>query len=81
VRGQLLNRLADVYDAQHLNDAVQVEVLVNELGAVSDARVVRSIPLLDESALDAVRTWRFEPTVVNGRAVPIRMNVTVNFAP
>ncbi len=67
--------------AAGVQGAVVVEVIINELGAVTDARVVRSVPLLDEAALAAVRKWRFEPSVVNGRAVPVRMNLTVNFSP
>jgi len=47
---------------------------------VTEARVVRSNPLLDEAALKAVREWRYDPTMVNGRAVPVRMTVTVNFS-
>jgi TonB family protein len=35
--------------------------------------------MLDEAALQAVRNWRFEPAYVDGRAVPVRMVVTVNF--
>jgi len=58
---------------------VQAEIVINEAGLVSEARVVRSVPMLDEAALQAVRNWRFEPAVVDGRAVPVRMVVTVNF--
>lgn len=58
---------------------VQAEIVINEAGMVSDARVVRSVPMLDEAALEAVRNWRFEPAFVDGRAVPVRMVVTVNF--
>jgi protein TonB len=60
---------------------VVAEVVIDPSGQVTDARVVRSVPMLDEAALDAVRQWRFAPTVVNGQAVPVRMNVTINFAP
>ena len=42
-------------------------------------QVLRSIPLLDAAALDAVRQWKFSPTLLNGVAVPIVMTVTVNF--
>ena len=59
---------------------VQAEVVINESGDVTDATVVRSVPLLDEAALKAVRNWHFEPTVVNGQPVPVRMTVTVNFS-
>ena len=59
--------------------AVVAEIIVNEAGIVIDARVLKSIPLLDDAALKAVREWQFDPTIVNGKAVPIKMNVTVNF--
>ena len=58
---------------------VIVEIVVDETGSVADATVVRSIPLLDEEALRAVRNWHFTPSVVNGQPVPVRMNVSVSF--
>jgi protein TonB len=58
---------------------VIVEVRIEADGTVSSARVLRSIPLLDEAALDAVRQWEFTPTLLNGRAVPVIMTATVNF--
>jgi len=42
-------------------------------------RVLRSVPLLDQAATDAVRQWEFTPTRLNGVAVPVVMTVTVNF--
>ena len=47
--------------------------------SVTDAKVLRSIPLLDAAALDAVRQWVFTPTTLNGQPVPVIMTVTVNF--
>ena len=44
-----------------------------------DARILRSIPLLDQAALDAVRQWEYSPTLLNGVPVPVIMTVTVNF--
>ncbi len=58
---------------------VILEATIDETGAVSDARVLRSVPMLDEPALDAVLQWRFTPTVLNGVPVPVIMTVTVNF--
>ena len=60
--------------------AVQLEISLNEQGIITDARVVRSVPMLDEAAVKAVREWRYDPVVVNGKAVPARMVVTVNFS-
>jgi TonB family protein len=67
--------------AAGIQGVVIVQVVINESGNVADAKVVRSIPLLDEAALQAVRNWRFAPAMLNGQAVPIRMVVTVNFTP
>ena len=58
---------------------VILETLIDEAGKVSDARVLRSIPLLDQAAIDAVRQWEFEPTVLNGNPVPVILTVTVQF--
>ncbi len=58
---------------------VIMEARVDEQGNVSDVRVLRSIPLLDEAAVDAVKQWQYTPTLMNGVAVPIMMTVTVSF--
>ncbi len=34
---------------------------------------------LDEKAIEAVRQWRFEPAKKDGQAVPVMINVEVNF--
>jgi protein TonB len=41
--------------------------------------VLRSIPLLDQAALDAVRQWRYTPALLNGVPVTVIMTVTVQF--
>lgn len=58
---------------------VIVEVDIDTEGAVSAARVLRPVALLDEAALEAVRQWRFTPTVLNGQPVPVVMTVSVAF--
>jgi protein TonB len=58
---------------------VILEAIINEKGEVSQLRVLRSIDLLDNAAMDAVRQWRFTPTLLNGQPVPVVMTVTVSF--
>jgi len=58
---------------------VVVEVLIDAAGNVAQAHILRSIPLLDQAALDAVRQWRFTPTTVEGAPHAALMTVTVNF--
>lgn len=59
---------------------VVVEAILDVDGRVSQARVLRSIPLLDQAALDAVRQWRYTPTLLNGVPVPLVLTVTVRFS-
>ena len=66
--------------ASGVEGVVVAEITVNESGMVTDARVLKSNPVLDEAALKAVREWRYDPTVVDGKAVPVKMTVTVNFS-
>jgi TonB family protein len=48
---------------------------------VSKARVLRSIPVFDQAAIDAVTQWKFEPTALNGAPVEVEMLVFINFVP
>lgn len=66
--------------AAGIGGVVLAEVVVNEQGVVADAKIIQSVPMLDEAALETVRQWRFRPSVVNGQPVPTRMVVTVTFA-
>jgi TonB family protein len=58
---------------------VILECTISAQGRVADVRVLRSIPLLDQAAIDAVKQWEYEPTLLNGVPVPVIMTVTVNF--
>ena len=60
---------------------VIVEATIGPDGKVADARVVKSVPLLDQAALDAVRQWEYAPTRVRGVAVPVIITVAINFQP
>jgi periplasmic protein TonB len=58
---------------------VILEAVIGVDGRVQDVKVLRSKPLLDQAAIDAVRHWRFTPTLLNGVPVPVVLTVTVNF--
>ena len=59
---------------------VVIEAIISTDGKVINARVLRSVPLLDEAALDAVRQWVYTPGRLNAQPVAIIMTVTVTFA-
>lgn len=75
--------VAPMYPAIARQNGVQgtviLEAIISEDGLVRDLRVLRSIPLLDNAAMEAVRQWQFTPTLLNGQRVPVLMTVTVAF--
>ena len=46
----------------------------------ASATVLRSIILLDQAAIKAVKQWRYQPLVLNGQPVPFILVVTVTFS-
>jgi protein TonB len=59
---------------------VILEATVDEKGAVTDTRVLRSHSVLDQAAIEAVQQWRYEPLRLNGKAQPFILTVTVSFS-
>jgi TonB family protein len=58
---------------------VILECVLSTEGKVTEVKILRGIPMLDKSAVEAVRQWVYEPTFLNGVAVPVIMLVTVDF--
>jgi len=60
---------------------VIVQADIDERGDVRNARVVGSVPPLDQLALDAIVQWRFEPARLRGEPRCVTMTFTVGFPP
>ena len=60
--------------------AVLIEAIIGPDGRVQEARVLHSVRPLDEAALDAVRRWEYEPSLLNGVPVAVVITIVVNFA-
>lgn len=59
---------------------VLLAIVVDTDGHTKDIRVIRSLGMgLDEKAIEAVSKWRFRPGMKDGKPVPVRANVEVNF--
>jgi TonB family protein len=58
---------------------VVLDCVIDEQGRVSDIVVIEGHPLLDGAAADAVRQWRYRPTLLNGVPVAVRLQVVVSF--
>lgn len=65
--------------AARVQGVVMLEARVDEAGNVSDTRALRSIPLLDQAAIAAVKQWKYEPPLLNGAPTAVVLTVTVNF--
>lgn len=58
---------------------VIIEATIDASGDVVAAKVLRSIPMLDDAALAAVRQWTFTPARLNGEPVAVLMTISINF--
>ena len=59
---------------------VRVELLIDENGEIEQIRSVTGPILLQESAKDAVRKWKFRPMIIEGQTVKIIGFVSFNFS-
>jgi protein TonB len=68
-----------IAQAARVQGFVIIEATIGPTGTVQDARILRSVPLLDAAALEAVRQWEYTPTLLNGMPVAVLMTITINF--
>jgi len=59
---------------------VILQAIIDEDGLVRDVKVLRSDPLFDQAAMDAVKQWRFTSPMLNNQKIPVVMTVTVGFS-
>jgi TonB family protein len=83
IEGVLLHRVEPEYPqvarVAHVAGDVIVKILIDKEGRVAEATVVRGHPLLEESALNAVRQWRYQPYVLGSGPIPVEGEVTLRF--
>ena len=65
--------------AARVDGMVIIEATIGTDGRVSNAKVLKGKQLLNQAALDAVSTWRYTPTLLNGVPVSVIMTVVVQF--
>jgi len=69
----------DIARQAGVEGTVVVQALVGTDGNVRDTRIVRSIPMLNGAALEAVRQWRFKPAATGGKPVATWVSVPISF--
>jgi periplasmic protein TonB len=79
-----LKYVAPVYPKAALDAGAEgviiLEATIGEDGHIRDVKVLRSIPLLDQAAIDAVKQWEYTPTILNGKPTPVVIAITLTFA-
>lgn len=70
------------YEAREkkIQGEVILKILISETGDVESAEVASGDPILGKSAIDAVKKWKFNPYIRNGKAVKVSTKVPIDFA-
>ena len=80
---KLISRIQPIYPPLAIQARIQGRVVLHAIiskeGGVSELQVLSGHPLLVNAALDAVRQWRYRPTLLNGQAVEVETTITVSF--
>ncbi|MFO7866355.1 MAG: M56 family metallopeptidase [Candidatus Aminicenantes bacterium] len=80
---KLIKKVEPVYPEFAREDQIEgiviLEAATDKYGRVESVRVLKSIPELDEAAVDAVKQWVYEPLIINGEPRGAVFTVTVNF--
>ena len=64
---------------QRLSGDVTIDALIDAHGNVSAMKVISGPALLHQSAMDALRQWKYQPATLNGQATPMHLTVTLQF--
>src|SRR5690348_12433196 len=79
----LINRVEPKYpriaQAARVSGAVVLSAVIAADGTIQSVHVVSGPPLLMGAALDAVRQWRYKPTLLDDEPVEVQTLITVNF--
>ena len=63
-----------------IQGTVILETVIDRAGKISRVRVVKGLPMgLTDSAIEAAKTWNYQPATLNGERVKVYYQVTVNF--
>jgi len=80
---KLIKQVDPIYPEEarkaEVEGTVIIEATTDIYGRIQSYKVLRSIPLLDQAAIDAVKQWVYEPVIINGKPIPVSFTVTVRF--
>lgn len=81
---KLVNRVQPMYPPlarqTRISGTVKLHAIIGKDGTVQQLQVVSGHPLLVQAALDAVKQWRYQPTLLNGEPVEVDTEIDVIFS-
>jgi len=83
VPAKLIKRVPPEYPKEAREKAIQgtvvLHVTIRKDGSVTVQNVAEGDPILSPAAINAVRQWRYEPTLLNGQAIEVQTTISVAF--
>lgn len=83
LQGSLIRRAEPVYPAiaraARIQGPVVLYAIISKDGTIENLRLISGRPMLVQAALAAVSQWRYKPYILNGEAIEVETQITVNF--
>ena len=83
LQGSLVRRVEPVYPpiarTARVEGPVVLEAIISKEGTMKNLRLISGHPLLVPAAIEAVSQWRYKPYLLNGEAIEVETQITVNF--
>ncbi|HLZ40495.1 MAG TPA: energy transducer TonB [Candidatus Sulfotelmatobacter sp.] len=83
LEGSLIRRVQPVYPPlarmARIQGSVVVAAIISKAGTMEHVQAISGHPMLIPAAVDAVSQWRYRPYVLNGEAIEVETQITVNF--
>jgi protein TonB len=84
VAANLINPVKPVYPPlakmARQQGTVKFEAMISKEGTIEDLKLISGPPLLVQAAMDAVKQWRYRPTILNGEPTEVQTTIDVNFS-
>jgi len=81
---RIINRVQPIYPPlarqTRISGTVRLHAIIGKDGTIQSLEVMNGHPLLQQAALDAVRQWRYQPTLLNGEPVDVDTTIDVIFS-
>jgi len=82
--GNLVRKVQPAYPqlarTARIQGSVVLQAVISKEGAIENLKVLTGHPLLVQSAIDAVRQWRYRPYILNGDPIEVETQIVVNFS-